>query len=234
MDHTVSSTLSKAVYPLPSPVLVKTSTMCFIYVEHQVLISTLLSPQFTHRRQQQEGRKQALGKAVGLKPHYRPFILDATGGFGVDACLLADLGCTVLILERHPLMTLLLQQALAKLRPSLQCPLHILQKDSLDYLKHHVPHITAPQVIYLDPMFPSGKKNALNKQPLRLLKALVGEDKDASELFNAAYSVATHRVVVKRPRHAPLITDKEPSYRVLGKSNRYDIYLTKTKNLSFP
>ncbi len=210
----------------PSPLLVSTPENCFITIGHHILSSTLLSPSFAHRRQQKEGSRQALAKAVGLKPHYRPFVLDATGGFGVDSCILAELGCTVLILERHPFMAQLLQQALTRLTPPLQQPLYVLQKESITYLKHEARYITPPHVIYLDPMFPPGKKNALNKQPLRLLKTLVGEDNDAKELFYAAYNVATHRVVVKRPRHAPLITEKTPSYTILGKSNRYDIYLT--------
>lgn len=211
--------------PLPSPMLVETATELFIHVDGRPLTSSLLSPQFTYRRQQKEGRKQALAKAVGLKPHYTPFVLDATGGFGLDSCLLADLGCTVVVLERHPLMALLLQRALTQLAPPLLAPLHVLQKDSIHYLERQAPALIPPQVIYLDPMFPPSKKNALNKQPLRLLKTLVGEDRDAHALFNAAYSVATHRVVVKRPRHGTHLTERAPSYTLAGKSNRYDIYL---------
>ena len=40
----------------------------------------------------------------------------------------------------------------------------------------------------------------------------------------AALALASHRVVVKRPRKAPLIDGPPPSHVLEGKSSRYDIY----------
>ena len=53
---------------------------------------------------------------------------------------------------------------------------------------------------------------------------LVGDDPDAPALLEAALALATHRVVVKRPRKAPCIEGPKPSHALDGKSSRYDIY----------
>ena len=102
---------SNPCFSFSSPWLIESSPP-FIFFPSlgETLSPLLLTPTFAYRRQKKEGKKQTLAKAMGLKPHYRPFILDATGGFGVDSCLLADLGCPVLILERHPLMAHLLKK----------------------------------------------------------------------------------------------------------------------------
>lgn len=38
------------------------------------------------------------------------------------------------------------------------------------------------------------------------------------------WALASHRVVVKRPRKAPCIEGPKPSHALDGKSSRYDIY----------
>lgn len=223
MDH--SNYLPMVNYQFNSPCLIA-KPIPFIFMPHTAdkLFSPLLSPAFTYRRNQREGCNQALAKAVGLKSYRYPFILDATGGFGLDSCLLADLNCTVLILERHPLVAKLLQTTLPLLTPPPTQALFVLAKNSISYLANL--SITPPDVIYLDPMFPPKKNSAQNKKNLRLLKELVGTDQDATQLFEVACKVAKRRVVVKRPRYAATITPKLPSYTLMGKSNRYDIYLT--------
>ncbi|MBJ7548854.1 class I SAM-dependent methyltransferase, partial [Pseudomonas sp. OA3] len=82
----------------------------------------------------------------------------------------------------------------------------------------------APQVIYLDPMFPHRDKSTLVKKEMRLFRPFVGDDLDAPALLEAALALATHRVVVKRPRKAPAIEGGKPGYVLEGKSSRYDIY----------
>ena len=42
--------------------------------------------------------------------------------------------------------------------------------------------------------------------------------------FRRALELASHRVVVKRPRKAPAIEGAKPGYSLEGKSSRYDIY----------
>lgn len=86
--------------------------------------------------------------------------------------------------------------------------------------------IYVPEVIYLDPMYPVvQRKTALNKEAMRFLKRVVGDDCDIDELFLYALQLATRRVVVKRPRSAPHLAAKKPNIIFRGASCRYDVYL---------
>ena len=48
------------------------------------------------------------------------------------------------------------------------------------------------------------------------------------ELLAAALALASHRVVVKRPRKAPCVAGTPPSYVLEGKASRFDIYALKS------
>jgi 16S rRNA (guanine1516-N2)-methyltransferase len=87
----------------------------------------------------------------------------------------------------------------------------------------------APDVIYLDPMFPpKRRKSAAVRKELALLRRLAGDDPDAHELFEVARRCARQRVVVKRPDHAaPLAPNPTVSYG--GKLVRYDVYRVEAK-----
>ena len=80
-------------------------------------------------------------------------------------------------------------------------------------------------VIYLDPMYPPRTKSALVKKEMRLLRGLVGDDGDTSQLLAIALRQAQKRVVVKRPRLAPPLQGPPPSIAIESKNTRYDIYL---------
>jgi len=70
-----------------------------------------------HRFRSGEGRKQPLARAIGLNRKSPPgLILDATGGYGKDAFVLAALGCPVVLVERSPVLACLLEQALCNAR----------------------------------------------------------------------------------------------------------------------
>lgn len=187
-----------------------------------------------HRRQFGGGKGQMIAKAVGLNAGITPSVVDATAGLGGDAFVLASLGCRMLLLERHPVVAALLQDGL--LRGSADpetadiCQrMQLVQGNSCLSLAQAVTEAEFhPQVVYLDPMFPSRGKSAQVKKEMRLFHHLVGMDTDDADLLAAALEVATHRVVVKRPRKAPAIQGPAPSYTLEGKSSRYDIY-TKRK-----
>ena len=53
-----------------------------------------------------------LPKAVGIKGSELPSVIDATAGLGRDAFVLASIGCQVRLVERHPVVYLLLQDGL--------------------------------------------------------------------------------------------------------------------------
>lgn len=180
-----------------------------------------------HRRQFGGGAGQMIAKAVGILGAIRPRILDATAGLGRDAFVLACLGCEVQMIERHPLVALLLRDGLARALQDAQTAaiaarMPLMEGDAIELMRHW--QGDPPQVIYLDPMFPQREKSALVKKEMRLFKPLVGGDLDAAHLLEAAFELASHRVVVKRPRKAPTISAQAPSYQLLGKANRFDVY----------
>jgi len=77
-------------------------------------------------------------------------------------------------------------------------------------------------------MFPHREKSALVKKEMRLFRPLVGDDDDAPALLDAALALASHRVVVKRPRKAPVVSGVVPGYALEGNSSRFDIYPKKS------
>jgi len=184
-----------------------------------------------HRRLQGGGAGQMIAKAVGIQPGVRPFILDATAGLGRDAFVLAQLGCGVVLIERQPLVAALLADGLRRAAPdpevgSIVRRMDLRRGNAIDLMASWAEE--PPQVIYLDPMFPHREKSSLVKKEMRLFRPLVGEDDDAPRLLQAALALATHRVVVKRPRKAPGIAGPAPSHVLEGKSSRFDVYAKKT------
>jgi len=86
-----------------------------------------------------------------------------------------------------------------------------------------------PDVVYLDPMYPHRRKSALAKKEMQLLRQLVGDDEDASELLLAALASAKQRVVVKRPRLAPVLVGSAPGFQITAPNTRFDIYPTMSR-----
>ena len=184
-----------------------------------------------HRRLFGGGSGQMIAKAVGIQPGVRPVVLDATAGLGRDAFVLAELGCTVTLIERHPLIAALLEDGLLRAQASdevsaIVARMHLICGNAIDLMNSW--QSEPPQVVYLDPMFPHRDKTALVKKEMRLFRPLVGDDDDAPALLEAALALATHRVVVKRSRKAPIIAGEKPGYVLEGKSSRFDIYPKKS------
>ncbi|MCF8055672.1 MAG: class I SAM-dependent methyltransferase [Desulfocapsa sp.] len=187
-----------------------------------------LSDSLTYRRNHGGGIKQALARAVGIKSGIRPSILDATAGLGKDSFLLASLGCEVTMIERSPLLAALLEDGLkrAEKDPELQraviSRLTLLQGDAAQI----IPRLkNRPDAIYLDPMYPHKRKSALNKQEMRIIRKLVGDDSDAGQILTLALRHTKKRVVVKRPKGAPLLNDISPTHVITMKNSRYDVYM---------
>jgi len=184
-----------------------------------------------YRRQHGGGKGQLIAKAIGIKPGLYPSVLDLTAGLGKDAFVLASLGCTVTMLERHPLVHEQLRLSLEMARRHAEHNdaglLAILQRmilfhvDSRDYLQANN---IEQQVLYLDPMFPERKKSAAVKKDMVALQQVVGHDADSGQLLEYALRAPVHRVVVKRPRLAPSLTALEPPLVFQGKSGRFDVY----------
>jgi len=190
------------------------------------------------RRKHGGGRGQGVAKACGLKGGATPRVLDATAGLGRDAFVLASLGCEVDMLERSPVAAALLEDGLARARQGTEVA-EIAARMRL----HHGPAVAAmqgwngprPEVIYLDPMFPETRtKSALSKKEMQAFQQVVGPDEDADALLAPALALASSRVVVKRPRHAPLLAGFKPAYSLEGDSVRFDCYIAASSGLTSP
>jgi 16S rRNA (guanine1516-N2)-methyltransferase len=184
-----------------------------------------------HRRLYGGGSGQMIAKAVGIQPGVRPTVIDATAGLGRDAFVLAQLGCRVTLIERQPLIAALLEDGLRRASGDSEvgpivARMPLLSGNAIELLCAWSGE--APQVVYLDPMFPHRDKSALVKKEMRLFRPLAGDDDDAPALLEAALALATHRVVVKRSRNAPAIAGEQPGFVLEGKSSRYDIYPKKS------
>ncbi|MDO6407826.1 MAG: 16S rRNA (guanine(1516)-N(2))-methyltransferase RsmJ [Pantoea sp.] len=186
-----------------------------------------VSGAMAHRRRFGGGRGEAVAKAVGIKGDYLPDVVDATAGLGRDAFVLAALGCRVRMLERHPVVAALLEDGLRRgyddaeiggwLRERLTL-LHVVSQQALSEIT------PAPDVVYLDPMYPHRQKSAMVKKEMRVFQSLVGADEDADALLEPARRLAKKRIVVKRPDYAPPLAGVVTQSAVVTKSHRFDIY----------
>ena len=182
-----------------------------------------------HRRQFGGGRGQPLAKAIGLKKGATPTIIDATAGFARDAFVLANLGCPITLIERNPVIATLIEDALNRAQDDDEVGdvikrMTLINNDAVAYL-NNLEEQNRPEVIYMDPMYPSREKSALVKKDMRLLHQLAGPDTDSEELLSTARKTALKRVVVKRPKSAPFVGEQKPATSIESKNTRYDIYL---------
>ena len=180
-----------------------------------------------HRLRFGGGRGQAIARACGLKGGNTPRIFDLTAGLGRDAFVLASLGCEVTMIERNPVIAVLLEDGLRRAREDSEIGQWVTKRLSLvcspaDQWLKQAPE--EPDVIYLDPMFPERKKSAQVKKEMQIFHDIVGEDEDADALLALSLGVARQRVVVKRPRHAPPLAGRKAPVHIEGKSTRYDVY----------
>lgn len=185
------------------------------------------SGRMNYRRENISLRKELLVRAMGLKSHSEPFIVDATAGLARDSFILAALGFKVQLIERSPIIHALLRDGIARglkdaaIEPILK-RMELIQSDAILWLKSLT---KKPDIIYLDPMFPERKKSALSKLDMRIFHHIAGDDVDAELLLQIALTCATGRVVVKRPRLAEELAKIKPTYSLAGSSSRFDIYI---------
>ncbi|MCA9285948.1 MAG: class I SAM-dependent methyltransferase [Phycisphaerales bacterium] len=169
-------------------------------------------------------RRQPLAKAIGTGV---ASIVDATGGLGEDSLLLACLGWSVTVFERSAALAALLDDGVNRLRQggdaiaAAAARISVIEGDARLLLPSME---RRPDVVYLDPMFPPKRRSsALPPKAMQLLRALVGDDPDAAEMLALARTVATRRVVVKRPDHAAPLAEGAIAEHG-GKLVRYDVY----------
>ena len=182
--------------------------------------------------------RELLVRATKLKGVNSPVVIDATAGFGEDSFLLAATGAQIYMFERDPLIAQLLRDALERASrdealASIVSRMTLIEKDCIDELKamalqsckEKEDQIPAPDVIYLDPMFPARTKSAAVKKKFQLIHVLEKPCEDEEELLEAALALKPRKVVIKRPVKGPFLAGRKPSYSLRGKAIRYDCFV---------
>ena len=176
-------------------------------------------------------RGHPLVRAAGIKKEHVPSIVDATAGLGRDAFLLASAGAAVTLFERSAEVHALLKDGLARAAAESPELAEVVGRMTLIHgdARDHLPELR-PDVVIVDPMHPPRRNTALVKKEMRQLSAIVGADEDAHELMAVALASARERVVLKWPlRAAPLLESPKPSHRLVGKTVRYEVFVTALK-----
>lgn len=206
---------------------------------HPVVVD-FLSPQLQHRTRSGTN-SELIVKAVGVKPAERAGVLiyDFTAGLGTDAFLLASAGYTVVGFERDVRVHEILQDGLRRFQeafPQRELPLEFRCENAVDSVAAAISKSDGrrPMSVIIDPMFESESTQAksLPKKEMALLRKMlpVSSKDEIRDLFRAAVSVATSRVIVKRPMGAEEIVEPIDWGRALkprrleGKTARFDIY----------
>ena len=146
-----------------------------------------LSGRNAHRAQQRKQSKELLVKACGGQKQALQ-ILDATAGTGRDAYVLALAGHHVTLLERSAVISALLQDAIERLEQYQNVAMHLIQGDSVSLMQAW--QQARPDVVYLDPMFPQRRKQALVKKDMQLLQQLLVDSDDGADLLAPARRLA--------------------------------------------
>ena len=171
-------------------------------------------------------KQPGFNQAIGRKSRH---VVDATAGWGQDGFMLMMQGYRVVMVERNPLMALLLTDALQRLaksdllnRPGFFLPT-LLTGEAQQLVEHALQDVDC---VYLDPMFPpKRKKSAIPNKRMQLLQHLLGADDDAAALLQQLIDSGYRRIAVKRPNYAnPLVPDPSESFKT--KLVHYDVYLS--------
>lgn len=195
-----------------------------------------ISGSLGHRKKYGGGKGQTIAKAIGIKQGKPvPSVLDATAGLGKDSYVFACLGCPVTLIERSPVISALVKDGIDRASLNIEFT-EVIDKgfvlhncDALEYIQA-IESNNKPDVIYLDPMYPEKKKSASVKKNMQILQKLLGHDLDTDKVLEAALEKAGKRVVVKRPKGAPILqVKKSPTLNYESKGTRYDVYVVKAK-----
>lgn len=200
------------------------------YDEGLTLVSNdlTLRGDFTHmlpRLKQGRLSRELLVRAARIKGSQSPTTVDATAGLGEDSLLLAAAGFKVTLFERDTTIAALLRDAMQR---ALNVPalgkavqrMELIEGDSVEGLQSLE---FAPDVVFLDPMFPERHKSAAVKKKLQLLQLLERPCDNEEALLNAAMGAHPRKIVIKRPVKGPFLANVKPSYSLSGKAVRYDV-----------
>lgn len=201
------------------------------YLLHQdatKLVKTALNWQSLTGRIVQAGRKSEL-ILQACKMDKNSVVIDGTAGFGHDGLILASACHHISLIEKNPLMALLLlfEYQHMNQNPNWQ---KLLAKIHIKFADITNPKIDLPKanIVYLDPMFPQGSyqsKVSKTMQSLHLL-ANTPSKQEESELFIQAktHLSSDAKLIIKRPLNAEPLANIPTNHHVANNAIRFDIY----------
>ena len=160
------------------------------------------------------GKKDIFSKLFPIK---NSTLLDCTAGYGRDSYILRSMGFNVTMIENSPIMSLLLNDALKKLK---LLNFKMYHGNSYDYLNHYKKYY---DYIYIDFMFNKLKKNSLSSKNDETLKLISFQENNKNNLIKLAIKKANNRVVVKEPKYS-LSNILKPEYTIKTKLLNFNIY----------
>ena len=179
------------------------------------------------KKSNQGKNKEPLAKAIGLKNfNTSKTILDMSCGTGKDALLLLSFGGNVIAYERNEIIYILLCYYRVVLNEVENFP----AKNFRLYFGEAKfnQNLEDLDVIYFDPMYgDSANKKAAPRKQMQQFRDFVGEDTDFLGHLDWAIQTAKNRVVLKKSLKSSIDLPQFFSHSIVGKSTRYDVYLTK-------
>ncbi len=171
--------------------------------------------------------RELLVRAARVRGVGHPTAVDATAGLGEDSLLLAAAGFAVTLCERDRVIAALLRDALGRARETnglaeAAARMALVEGDAVEVLAALG---EAPDVVYLDPMFPERRRRAATNKKLQLFQRLERPCEDEETLMRAALAAHPRKLVVKRPLKGPHLAGLKPSSSLAGKVVRYDVYV---------
>ncbi len=164
-------------------------------------------------------------------------LIDGTAGFGHDSLILASSGARVLMLERSPVVALMLIAEKQRMRSNKnwQGLLSRLTIRHADLLAISADDLAAfdmmdgADIVYLDPMFPKDSYTAKVGKNMQALHEFIDAPDQATELrlLNQAKTLLnpSGSVIVKRPIRAPYLGQLMPVQSWENEALRFDKYL---------
>ena len=190
-------------------------------------------------------KTELISRSIG-KVDSQSYVIDFTAGIGRDSMTLAAAGHNVIMIERNPILFVLLNDALGRLKTeysSISDRIHLLKYDSSTLAADKLSQLKLNDIqsdkltVYLDPMYADDSgvgKKALVKKETQMLHRIVGsyegnDEVNNSNLMNCAIDVATNRIVVKRALNAKPLCNFKAHHQIVGKTQRFDVYLKNQK-----
>ena len=174
--------------------------------------------------------KELLKDALSFRKGESLGVVDGTAGLLGDATLLACWGHRVTAFEQNPLLCFLGLEALDAVREAGQnldialfCAAFPSETAAREISKRHGEKVAR---VYLDPLYPSRPKDALNSKELRLVAELArGQTQpDLGLMIAAGLARGPARGVVKRPQWEQLLEhSRHQVTSCLGRSTRFDV-----------